>query len=65
MTAPEMLTSGPGDWDTDLAHVERRIQVVGSGAADAVHPYFGPLTPGDWGRLCWKHLDHHLRQFGC
>ena len=28
------------------------------------HPLFGPLNEKDWGRLIWKHLDHHLRQFG-
>jgi hypothetical protein len=28
------------------------------------HPIFGELNKKDWGRLIWKHLDHHLRQFG-
>lgn len=28
------------------------------------HPYFGKLTAAEWGILCWKQLDHHLRQFG-
>ena len=28
------------------------------------HPFFGPLTPAVWGRGMYKHLDHHLRQFG-
>ncbi len=28
------------------------------------HPYFGKLTPKEWGILKWKHYDHHLRQFG-
>jgi hypothetical protein len=28
------------------------------------HPIFGKLNKKDWGRLIWKHLDHHLRQFG-
>ncbi|SEC83173.1 Protein of unknown function [Tenacibaculum sp. MAR_2009_124] len=27
------------------------------------HPFFGSLSQKDWGRLIWKHLDHHLRQF--
>jgi hypothetical protein len=27
------------------------------------HPIFGKLNKKDWGRLIWKHLDHHLRQF--
>lgn len=28
------------------------------------HPFFGTFTPEQWGRSQWKHLDHHLRQFG-
>jgi hypothetical protein len=28
------------------------------------HPFFGILTPHEWDVLQWKHLDHHLRQFG-
>ncbi len=28
------------------------------------HSFFGPLTPEEWATLMYKHLDHHLRQFG-
>jgi uncharacterized protein DUF1569 len=28
------------------------------------HPFFGSLTPQQWSRGTYKHLDHHLRQFG-
>jgi hypothetical protein len=28
------------------------------------HSFFGPLTPQQWSILMYKHLDHHLRQFG-
>jgi hypothetical protein len=28
------------------------------------HPFFGALTPQEWGAGTYKHLDHHLRQFG-
>lgn len=28
------------------------------------HPFFGDLTPQAWSRGMYKHLDHHLRQFG-
>ncbi len=30
----------------------------------APHPMFGKLTPQQWGQMQYKHLDHHLRQFG-
>jgi len=63
-TAPEMLSSQPGSWDADLAACVELAERVGRGAASAVHPTFGPLSPGQWGRLCWKHLNYHLVQFG-
>ncbi|HUC81589.1 MAG TPA: DUF1569 domain-containing protein [Flavisolibacter sp.] len=28
------------------------------------HPYFGKLSTQQWGLTSWKHVDHHLRQFG-
>jgi hypothetical protein len=28
------------------------------------HAFFGAMNKKDWGRLIWKHADHHLRQFG-
>ncbi len=28
------------------------------------HSFFGRLTPNEWAVLMYKHLDHHLRQFG-
>lgn len=28
------------------------------------HPFFGQFTPEEWAVFQWKHLDHHLRQFG-
>ncbi|MFY0713876.1 DUF1569 domain-containing protein [Seonamhaeicola sp. NFXS20] len=28
------------------------------------HPLFGKLTTEQWGQAQYKHLDHHLKQFG-
>lgn len=28
------------------------------------HPFWGKMNEADWNNLQWKHLDHHLRQFG-
>ncbi|MCB9907373.1 MAG: DUF1569 domain-containing protein [Planctomycetes bacterium] len=44
----------------DLLH---RFQTSGA-STKRPHPFFGALTANDWDRLMWKHLDHHLRQFG-
>ncbi|MGJ8592271.1 MAG: DUF1569 domain-containing protein [Aquaticitalea sp.] len=28
------------------------------------HPIFGKFTTEQWGKMQYKHLDHHLKQFG-
>ncbi|WP_452597353.1 DUF1569 domain-containing protein [Pontimicrobium sp. MEBiC01747] len=28
------------------------------------HPVFGEFTAQQWGQMQYKHLDHHLKQFG-
>ena len=28
------------------------------------HPAFGKMSRDEWGIMVYKHLDHHLRQFG-
>jgi hypothetical protein len=28
------------------------------------HPFFGHITPLEWSTGMYKHLDHHLKQFG-
>jgi hypothetical protein len=28
------------------------------------HPVWGKLTKEQWSKATWKHLDHHLQQFG-
>lgn len=32
--------------------------------SDEPHPFFGRLTRDQWSRGTWKHIDHHLQQFG-
>jgi hypothetical protein len=64
-TAPEMLASAPAGWSEDVDALRRLIERMGAAPVAATHPFFGPLTPDGWGRLTWKHVDHHLRQFGC
>jgi hypothetical protein len=64
-TAPEMLIAGPTTWSQDVDAVERLVARMAAAPTTAIHPFFGPLTHGGWGRISWKHLDHHLRQFGC
>jgi Protein of unknown function (DUF1569) len=42
-----------------------RFSAAGSkGCTTHPHPFFGKLTPDEWATGMYKHLDHHLRQFG-
>jgi hypothetical protein len=34
------------------------------GSTKHPHSFFGPMTPMEWAILAYKHLDHHLQQFG-
>lgn len=46
------------------ALVERFAASGPQGCTKHPHTFFGQLTPEEWSRLMYKHLDHHLRQFG-
>lgn len=66
-TAPELLTTPAGDWDADTAALRTlidRFAAKGAAAPFPEHPAFGRLNGRMWGVLAWRHLDHHLRQFG-
>lgn len=47
-----------------LGLVKRFVTAGSNGCTTHPHSFFGPLTPDEWGILMYKHLDHHLRQFG-
>ena len=44
--------------------VDRFAAAGPGGCTRHPHSFFGPMTPSEWSRLAYKHLDHHLRQFG-
>ncbi len=50
---------------TRLCGLIDRFAAAGSaGCTTHPHAFFGQLTPDEWAILMYKHLDHHLRQFG-
>ncbi len=67
-TDPTFVVSDARDFDlerTRLATVlDRFVQRGPESAAKATHAFFGKLNGEEWGRLMYKHMDHHLRQFG-
>jgi len=67
-TAKELLVEGELDFESEhvrlLGLIDRFARAGPAGCTDHPHAFFGPLTPDEWGILMYKHLDHHLRQFG-
>jgi hypothetical protein len=44
--------------------IDRFAAAGPQGCTTNPHTFFGRLTPQEWATLMYKHLDHHLRQFG-
>jgi Protein of unknown function (DUF1569) len=44
--------------------IDRFAAAGPKGCTKHPHSFFGRLTPEEWATLLYKHLDHHLRQFG-
>jgi hypothetical protein len=67
-TDPAFVVSDPRVFDEEkrrLADLINRFSDAGpEKAAVQTHSFFGSLTGEEWARLMYKHLDHHLRQFG-
>jgi hypothetical protein len=68
-TAPAMVSSKDDglDFNTELTQLKEVVTAfvaLPENAALSGHPIFGNMTKEEWGRIIYKHLDHHLRQFG-
>ncbi|HNP20713.1 MAG TPA: DUF1569 domain-containing protein [Panacibacter sp.] len=67
-TAPEMnvkkLHPGVKDVLTEKQLLFARLNETLAANELNAHPLFGKMNMTLWGRLIWKHFDHHLRQFG-
>ncbi len=66
-TDPEYKIADERDFENERARLEALVGKFcargPAGADGLVHSFFGRLTADEWGRLMFKHLDHHLRQF--
>jgi hypothetical protein len=47
-----------------LGLIDRFATAGPAGCTKNAHSFFGKMTPEEWAILTYKHLDHHLRQFG-
>jgi hypothetical protein len=67
-TAPELLARPPAAWQADVDELQALVdRFVARGRETSPwpeHPAFGRMSHRAWGVLVYRHMDHHLRQFG-
>ncbi len=67
-TRPEMEQgkggTPPVDGERDRAQLRAVILAFRGRTAFGVHPMFGEMSRSDWMIWGYRHVDHHLRQFG-
>jgi len=67
-TAPAFLIKDERDFETEKARLSEHInktQLLGQAHfTDKESHGFGVLTLKEWNTMFYKHLDHHLSQFG-
>jgi Protein of unknown function (DUF1569) len=54
----------PADWDHDRAELLELVDSFPQCENFAPHPSFGKISRRDWMSWGYRHVDHHLRQFG-
>jgi len=67
-TGPDFKIQGEPDFEATrsrLKGVMDKLHSLGEAGTDGkVHRFFGRLSGKQWGETQYKHVDHHLRQFG-
>jgi hypothetical protein len=67
-TAPAFIITGERDFETEKARLIgyiQKTQQLGEKAFDGKMSHsFGPLKVEEWNNMFYKHLNHHLTQFG-
>jgi hypothetical protein len=67
-TDPGYTFTGQLNFETEKGKLLSTIQDFYAGGMEKCsnhsHPFYGKLTPKEWGIAMYKHFDHHLRQFG-
>ncbi len=66
-TAPELILRQAEDWDSECETLRQTMEAFAARPESRrlpIHPAFGKLSRRTWGALSYKHIDHHLKQFG-
>lgn len=66
-TAPAFKIKDDKNFEAEKSKIENLINELNTQRQRndwQPHPAFGKLTKDQWGKMQYKHLDHHFRQFG-
>lgn len=67
-TAPQFIIKEKKDFEVEKARLIaylQKTQQLGEQEFDGKESHsFGTLTKDEWNNMLFKHIDHHLRQFG-
>lgn len=67
-TAKELVADDGKDFETEKKRLIHEINLFSEAGAkkctQAPHPMFGKLKPIEWSMGTYKHIHHHLSQFG-
>lgn len=67
-THPELIITDNGDIEKQkqlwIEALERYPQKKTTDYSNFIHPFFGKMTRDEVSIFAYKHVDHHLRQFG-
>jgi hypothetical protein len=67
-TAPDFVIKDNRDFVREQLNLLEIVEEFHSKGPDGIgnhpHPMFGTFTKDQWGIAMYKHLDHHLTQFG-
>jgi small-conductance mechanosensitive channel len=66
-TAKEFIFTDRYDFETSKNELIKNFRRFAEGEQSIKltnHPFWGKMNSEDWNKLMWKHMDHHLKQFG-
>lgn len=67
-TAPAFIVKDDKDFAAEkarlLGYIDRTLQLGETHFSGKESHSFGKLTVAEWNNMFYKHLDHHLKQFG-
>lgn len=62
---PDLFETQPGYWTQDVKRLDEFIRLMAVPPHPwPEHPFLGQLTSQEWGLFVYRHVDHHLTQFG-